>query len=327
MLLIIGSCKRQDFGSGCYVSARIFVDVNWDDSGINPSVKSEDYSEVHRVSLRFFPKDGSAPFEHYLESSVYSGYIEVPVGEYSIMAMNESVTDVYWSDRLLFTDINDFNKIAATVAPVDPSLYRYYAPTSGELFVQDAHKLASWSIDDFSVTPSMVNRSRLDSIGTTQEDIVIHVKMRRLTYDARVLVTVKKLKSAHTIQGAMRGFSQKVYLSSAETAAIPSTKFFKLREFMFDADSVSDGIAETSFQTFGKLPVGSTPDYSMMLDVVLIDGSTYTPPYPFEYDLTEDVEIQDGFLINIAASIELPHRDGDEHIAVGDWDDEEHIDL
>ena len=87
-LIVVVACKRQELGGSCYVSVRLYVDVNWDNSGISPTKIAVD--DVHRVSLRFFPKDGSEPFERYLETNVYGGYIEVPIGDYSIMAMNES---------------------------------------------------------------------------------------------------------------------------------------------------------------------------------------------------------------------------------------------
>ena len=326
-LIFNGSCKRQDFKDGCYATARIFVEVNWDNSGINPDKSAESYNVVHRVSLRFFPKDGSEPFERYLETSVYSGFIELPVGEYSIMAMNESVKDVYWNERLKFTDINDYNKIAAIVVSDNPSLYRFYTPTQGELFMKEAHKLASWSMNDFSVTPNMVTRTHADASTPEHQDVTIKVNMRRLTYDTRILVTVKNLKSAHTIQGALRGFSPKVYLASAESEDMPSTQFFKLRTFAYDEGSTLNGMAETTFQSFGKLPESAEAEYTMGLDVILIDGSSYVPGGPYDYNVTDVVRPQNDTLITIAVSIELPERDGDENITVGDWEDEEHIDL
>ena len=121
----------------------------------------------------------------------------------------------------------------------------------------------------------------------------------------------------------MRGFSQKVYLSSAVTELLPSTQFFKLGKFVFDEGSTSNGTTETTFKTFAKLPQGSPANYSMMLDVLLVDGSRHIPEVEYEYDLTENIDLQNGPLINIAVSIELPEVNGG--IDVGDWEDEEDV--
>ena len=316
-LVVVVSCQRQELGGSCYVSARIYVDVNWSNSGINPTKVASD--DVHRLSLRFFPKDGSEPFERYLETSVYGGYIEVPKGDYSIMAMNESVTGTYLKDFFTFPDINDFDKIAATVVDDDPSKYNFYTPTADEQFMKAARMLASWSTDSFEVTQDMLIRTRVSDVQAQSTD-TIKVDMRRLTYDTRIVVTVKNLKSAHIIQGVLRGFSQKVYLSSAVTESLPATQFFKLGGFVFDKDSTSNGTTEIIFKTFAKLPQGAPVDYSMMLDVLLVDGSRHIPEVEYEYDLTENINLQDGPLINIAVSIELPEVSGG--IGVGDWDDE-----
>ncbi len=326
-LTIIGSCKRQGFKDSCNPTIKIFVEVNWAESGINPTKENKAYTEVHRVSMRFFPKDGSEPFECYLEESVHNGFIEVPIGEYSIMAMNESVHDVYWHDIMDFTDINDYNKIAAMVAPKDPSSYKFYTPADGELFMTEAHKLASWSIDDFNVTADMIQTTNGNITKIEENYFTINVDMRRLTYDTKVVLTAKNLKSALAIQGAMRGFSQKVYLSSAKTEVLPATQFFKFGGYTYDEGSIWNGTAEAMFQTFAKLPEGTQAEYTMLLDVLLVDGSAYLPDIPFDYVLTDVVNPQNGALINIAVSIELPEKTGDENVSVGDWDDEEHIDL
>ena len=320
ILIVVVSCQRQELGGSCYVSARIYVDVNWDNSGINPTKVA--FDDVHRVSLRFFPKDGSEPFERYLETNVYGGYIEVPMGDYSIMAMNESVKGIYLKEFFKFTDIDDFDKIAATVVDDDPSKYTFYTPSSDEQFMKAARMLASWSTNAFEVTQDMIVRTHVDIVSPQYGD-TIRVNMRRLTYDTRVLVTVKNLKSAYIIQGALRGFSQKVYLSSAVTELLPSTQFFRLGEFVFNEGSTSDGTTETTFKTFGKLPQGALASYSMMLDVLLVDGSRHIPEVEYDYDLTENINLQNGPLINIAVSIELPEVNGG--IGVGDWEDEEDV--
>jgi hypothetical protein len=305
-----------------YKTARIPVEINWDKSGITPS-KGGDLNEVHRVSFRFFPKNGSEPFECFLETDLYHGYIDVPIGEYSIMVMNESVTDIYWSDFFRFSDINDYNKISATVVDDDVSKYDFYTPAVGEKFMHETHRLASWSMDDFSVTQELVTRTRAALTKAETDEFTLKVDMRRLTYDTKVVVHVKNLKSAQLMRAAMRGYSQKVYLSSAVTETLPATHLFTLNGRKFDEGSIAHGTTEHTFISFGKLPAKASPKYSLMLDAILINGSRHIPKEPFEYDVTNEINAQDGDIFNIRLAIELPEVDGD--IDVGDWEDNEEI--
>lgn len=313
------SCVRQKLEEPMHITALIPVSVNWDNSGITPT-KTHDQNKVHRVSLRFFPKDGSTPFQLHLEGDVHSGNIEVPVGRYSVIAMNESITDVYWSDYYTFSDINDYDKIAATVVADNPKLYSFYKPTSGEKFMTEAHKLASWSMADFNVTQDMVTRTRAATTKSEKSEFTLNVEMRRLTHDIKVTATVTNLKSAQLMQGAIRGLSQKVYLASAMSEAVPTTQFFTL--YMRTAIRGDKSIVENTFRSFGKLPeTGDSYKYSMMIDVIFIDGSRYVPITPLEWDVTDKIDVEVDISIDI--DIELPEVTGD--IGVGDWEDDDII--
>lgn len=322
VLALFTSCQRQTIYEPDIITAIIPVSVNWDNSGITPT-REHDQHRVHRVSLRFFPKDGSAPFESYLEGNVFSGNIEVPVGEYSVIAMNESVHDVYWSDFYSFSDIDSYSKISVTTIDDNPLLYNFYVPFVGERFMKESHRLTSWSLDDYSVTHDMVTRTRSAKNKADNEEFVINVEMRRLTHDIKVFATVENLKSVHIFQGAVRGFSKRIYLASTKSVATPATQFFTLNGRKFNPGSTTDGTSERTFRSFGRLSDNSTAKYSMMLDVIFVDGSRYNPEIPLEWDLSDQINSQEDSAINIELSLNLPLVEGG--IGVGGWGDDEDI--
>ncbi|MGL4293609.1 MAG: DUF5119 domain-containing protein [Bacteroidales bacterium] len=326
-------CQRQELYDSCkHRSALIPVRVDWSKSGIDPySGQADDF--VHRVSFRFFPKNGNKPFELYLEGNVSDGAIEVPTGDYDVMIMNESVTDVYWHESVYFRDINSFERIHAEVYPDNPSAYDFYKPSPGERFMLDVPKMASWSIRDYSVTEQTVNETRSPELLSKAPDHTLVIPLRRLTHDCRVIATVKNLRSAQLMRGAKRGFANKVYLSSRTTHYSPATFFFTFNGRKPLNGSKTDGTTEKTFRTFGALP--QTSDYSLGVDVIFVDGRRYYPddPSELEFNITHHVynyfvkpqSKQDLQRVEIPISLTLPEVSGD--IGVGDWDDDENITI
>ena len=326
LLLIVAACERRPLEDFFYESALIPVKIDWTNSGI-PVTDASGSGYVHRVSLRFFPKDGSPVFDRYMESNVIEGEIEVPVGEYSVVVFNESVHDIYWEDAIYFTDINSYSDFAANIVADMASNHPFYKPLVGENLIVEPFRLASWSIDDFNVTNDMVlqiNWQRNGANGTRapQTDDMINaltkIVMRQLTHTVTVHAWVENLSSAQLLQGAARGFAKKVYMASALTEQIQATHIFVLNSRKWDDASQTNGTVEKSFLSFGILPMPS--DYWLNMDVLFTTGVIYDQP--LLYDVSDGVvrQAQMSININISLNIKLPYVEGG--IYVGDWEDE-----
>ena len=316
------ACERRPLEDTYAESALIPVKIDWSVSNIPVSDPSGS-GYVHRVSLRFYPKDGSAPFDRYLETNVIEGQIEVPIGEYSVIVFNEAVGDVYWEDAVTFSDADSYENFAATLVADDAANYPFYKPLLGEDLRVEPLRLASWSLDDFSVTEDMVKITRYGTgtpTGSTIREInaLTVVKMRALTYTVNVTVHVENLVSAQLIQGAVRGFAQKVYMASAQTVQIPVTHVFRLNSRRWDDAAQIHGTVSKSFLSFGRLPQAS--DYWLNLDVLY--GTGVLHPDPLLYDVSDQVNDSPQISINIdiGVDIRIPYIEGG--IGVGDWDDE-----
>ena len=318
--LLFTACRRRPLEEEFGVSARIPVKIDWSRSNI-PVTETRGNGLVHRVSLRFFPKDGSPAFDRYLELNIFEGEIEVPVGEYSVVVFNESVYDIYWEDAITFSDVDDYEKFAATILPDDPARYPFYRPIAGEQVIVEPYRLASWSLDDFTVTKEMVARTRSKTRMASRADVpeyaLTKIVMRALTYNVNVTAHVENLSSVQLLQGAMRGFARKVYMASAETET-PATYIFKLNSRVWDAGSNRHGTVSRSFLSFGRLP--GSEEYWLNVDAVFIDGTVHDEE--LLWNVTERVVSNpDGAIdIDIDLNIELPLIT--EGIFVGDWDDE-----
>ncbi len=315
------ACERRPLEDDFGVTARIPVKIDWSRSNI-PVTDASGSGYVHRVSLRFFPKDGSAAFDRYLETNVIEDNIEVPVGEYSVVVFNESVDDVYWEDAILFSDVDDYENFAATIVPADAAKYPFYRQLAGEELIVEPLRLASWSLDDFTVTEDMVARTyartKVSSQATDPENALTHIVMRALTHNVNITAHVENLSSAQLLQGAMRGFARKVYMASGETTRTPATHIFKINNRVWDDVSKKHGTVSKSFLSFGRLP--GPEEYRLNIDAVFIDGTIYDGQ--LLWDVTGEVASAPPEAIDIDIGIEIQLPLITDGIFVGDWEDE-----
>lgn len=329
--ILCTSCERQVLFDACkHKSALIPVVVDWKHSGIDPT-KSNEEDLVHKVSFRFFPKDGGQPFELYLEGNVHEGYLEVPIGEYKLLVMNESVLESYWSEFIRFSDINSFEQISAEILADNPERFEYYKPAPDERFMINIPKLASWSLTDYPITFETVNDTR----GLNEDKIkqhTLYVDMQRVTHDCKVVATVKNLKSVQLMRGAERGFANKVRLSSRQTYYTPATHLFIFNGRKPINGSQTDGTTEWNFRTFGILP--QSFNYTLGVDIILTDGCRFVPEDPNLLEMNVNNYVYDYFTqpisdrlqkdyIEIPFALSLPVVEGG--IDVGDWGDDEDI--
>ncbi len=322
--ITIASCERRPLEEELYITARIPVKIDWSNSGINPATQSAT-DDVHRVSIRFFPKDGSVPFDRYLNVNVFEGEIEVPLGSYSVVVFNEGIEDRgYWGDHIYFTDVNNYSQFAANLVE-DKSRYDYYPPHTQEMLAVEPLKLASWSADDYEITPETITRTRTKAKPGQQPDDTLRVSMRSLFYQSTVVARVTNLNSAldNGIHGALQGFANKVYMASGLTEQSPSTFLFRFNNRKWDDASKTNGTTEFSFLTFGLLPAPA--QYGLFVDILTADGKRYVPVDPLQFDITNqiDVQINISIGINIEVKIELPVVKGG--IKIDDWDNDEII--
>lgn len=320
-VLCLTACERRPLEDVTYSdTALVPVKIDWSESGISVSQpRGDDY--VHRVSIRFFPKDGSEVFDRYLEGNVAEGSIEVPVGKYSVVVFNEAVTDPYWSNSVYFTDVNDYANFAANIADDDPSQYPFYTPLPNEKIVVEPLKLASWSLDDFEITPEMTRElcgsSGTEGVTTALTKIVMH----RLSYNINVLAEVENLSSAQFIQGATRGFANKVFMASRVTTQDSGTHIFTFNGRKWAEGSDKNGTTEKDFLSFGLLP--SPSQYKLHMDVLFTTGEVYQPTEPLLFDVSDQANRYANSNIKLRVKLALPYKEGG--IDVGGWEDEDHI--
>jgi len=332
---LFSSCRLRPLEEdGVLEMARIRIYINWSNSGINvPS--SEERDRVHRVSIRFFPKDGSPVFDRYLEEpNVIYNWINVPVGKYSVVVFNESIYDEeYWNGAVAFTGVDSYADFAAHAVAWDPAEraveFPFYTPSPGESVIigPEPRKLSSWSLDHFEVTSNMalMSRGRQPSkpLMVWEEEMLealVNIQMRRLTRLINVTARVTNLVSAWTNYCALSGFANTVRMASGETMQTPSINLFKLNGRQYDSDRLS-GTTRYSFLSFGRVPQSEA--YTLTVDALYVTGELYTFDRPF--DVTSQVVSSTDPNININVSYDLEYREGG--IAVDDWGNDYEYDI
>jgi hypothetical protein len=242
-LLAAASCIYE--GSGpCPepTGVRLAVRVDWSRSGIN-TANERVTEQVDRVSLRFFPLDGSPAFDRYLDTDVTEGTVDVPLGRYGVVVFNESIYDeAWWEGHIDFTDTENYARFAAHAVAIDQRQRQLRRLGEGEQVAAEPLPLASWSVDELVVTGRMTARA-------AEQGELTRIVMRPLTHRVELTVGVENLASARSINGAQRGFASTVYMASGATAD-PSTALFTLNGRRYDPDGVN-GTVHASFLTFG----------------------------------------------------------------------------
>ncbi len=236
-VVLLNSCERRPLEDAYANVARIPVHIDWSQSGITvPAAADDEVNRVHRVSLRFFPQNGAKPFDVYMEEpNIIDATIDVPIGKYKVIAFNETIDDdAWWAGAMSFTDVNDYNKFAAYVVPYNAGRlsanFPFWHPAAGESVGSEPRKLASWSLGDFEVTQDMVQQcyttepaaTRLSTQEEGWMNALTHIVMRRLTYNVTVTATVQNLVSSQANYANVSGFSDMVYMASAESLLISS---------------------------------------------------------------------------------------------------------
>lgn len=264
-------------------TALLRVVVDWSDSGLTDA-DAESGLDVHRLSLRFYPLDGGDVFERYLEVDLYSGSVDLPVGRYAVVAINESVDDYYWSGALSFVNTDSFDDLAVELSTSD----------SG---VSSAAKgLAAWSLSLLEVTSDMISYSR-DVTGVGDVPVVAAlsayeqqqlaaleaVDMVAITRNLQVGVTAENLGSIQTLTASVSGLTRSVNISTGRQFVDPTTHTFELsnRDYTATRASSTAALPDASGRAWdSQLTLGHADDathsYELNLDVVLTDGTIHT---------------------------------------------------
>ncbi|MFI3328136.1 MAG: DUF5119 domain-containing protein [Rikenellaceae bacterium] len=286
-------CERNSVscGRGDVTSALMDIAVDWSDSGINVSgdvTRSGTSYDVgvHRVSLRFFVLDDSGGtsgvFERYIETSIYEGSIQIPVGRYAIVAMNESSADSYWSGSLEFENTDDY----ATFAAVLPTS----SDSNSDVSASAAKPLAAWSLGEFEVTSNMAALSRgvvtsmsgivLTDYELEQMSVLKGIKMLPRTRTMNVSVSASNLGSVQKVTATVGGFSTRVYMVSGDTHEDSVSHTFELDTWSYSdatrADNSSSGVVSGSRICLGHSAANDQhSDYALSLEVYQNDGKRF----------------------------------------------------
>ncbi len=245
-----------------FVEAIIPVKVNWANSGFAVDNMGESKHsgsvDILKTTFRFFPKNGDEPFERHIGdgSSISEGEITVPVGEYSVIVMNDEIADIRWEGSesggyrsLSFEHTTKYEDFAAYVDYTATCPDYFYWEDDSYRFMGLPMLISTWSIDDFVVTENMLNHSHGTGVGITAEEKEMlyaltrdkegdenGIDMRRLTYEVEIDLKVKNLTSVAPdgLKGGVINFVNKVNMRSGEGYLEPLEGVSTLQYFIFN---------------------------------------------------------------------------------------------
>lgn len=343
--LALISCERRALEESYVVTAKIPVRIDWTKAELDPTSDDEN---LYRASVWLFAKDGTLfqngkTYCEYTLDNPSEGVIEVPVGRYSVLILNNSIAE--FSDQVGFRGTDKYET------------FEYYIKAdtrlaSGENVVLEPDILALWRMDDFEVTPQMVVVSQGLNTPVSEEEgaaagsrlkVLTSVVPERITYVVHTMVHVKNIKSAALSGATLHGMAHSIHLSTGRVSTTESTFRFSLNNRKFDAESGKDGTIEAVFHSLGPLSDNQS-SYRMDISFILVDtyngSTTYpTPPAPpYGFDITSQIIPEKTTLSIPALSIRigldepyimLPdlYVPGGFDPDVSDWGDELPIDI
>lgn len=287
--LCMGACCRRPLEDIFIEEALIPISIDWQIAGLDPS----DTENLYRASVWFFAKEG-APFagknykEFRLDSPLY-GEVSLPVGRYSVLLFNNSVSE--FSDKVGFRGTENYDTFEYFVKADNRT-------RSSEPRFMEPDLLAAWRKDDYEVTEDMVMISHsLFAISEprkerAEKDLkqLLMLQPERLTKQIHTIAHVKYLKSAVASQAKLTGISHSVRLASKKSADDVASFVFPLTNPVYDIVEPKDGTIEAMYNVLGI--DDGTKNYSLEMVFTLnkaYEGSRIypTPPSsPFTFDVT-----------------------------------------
>ncbi len=272
----------------------IAVKVDWSQSRITPSEDSNSGDYVHRVSIRFFPTDGSAVFDRYLEGDIYQGSIDVPDGEYDVVVFNESIYDPYWSGVFEFLNVDDYDEFIAELVDEDAE------------YSTEAYKLASWSIEGYTVSQQTRSSSELEN-----------VVLQPLTCYVNVSAEVENLASAQSVYCEVQGFSNRVYMASGESHVDQTLHTMELITREYSDDENQHG-AISHERLILTRSTDQESNLKLIFEVYLTDGTLHQADTPLEFDVESQATRYATDDYDLSVQFSLPEVSGG--IDVGGWE-------
>lgn len=320
MLLGFSGCERRPLLDEAGI-AMVPVHIDWSKSNL----KIEDIS---RVTVRVFPHDGSPAYNFVMQESKTDDVIPLVVGKYSFVIFNETTDPDDWNS-LVFQNEDKYETFMVTTA--DDPFDGLFTKAEGDIIRKSPDPLAVFSIDEFEVTPEMVNNTRALSRGTQETTQLTQVVPVSVVKYVSVIARVINLVSAKRSSGAITGAVGAIKLSTRKPIGAFVTHVFIMNGRKYDnPDAPKDGTIGASIAIFDPSNVENLKA-DLMLDFELYGGFTH----PTEgFDITSDLKTNKNE-VSIAVGGLVEGRPGDSpivlpvapvgggNVGVDDWEDVE----
>ena len=346
LLSLLTGCERRPLEEDSYDKALIPITIDWLTlAKLDPAT---DHENLYRASVWFFCKDGAVfngrSYKEFLLNDPRGGTVELPVGHYSILILNNSVDD--FNGNVGFRGTDSYSTFEYYLKSATGSLNSVNKLDNPDNPVLEPEILAVWRVFEYEVTPEMVKVSRKlndpiteEAKQQAEEDLkkLLNLQPERLTHTVHVQSYVDYLASSSKPADAiLTGMASSVNLSTGEVSTTPSSFCFSMNNRQYENNS-KHGRIEAYFETLGPLSDPSA-HYQLTMRFTLIgqyNGSSIYPSQssqPFSFDVTDQLLNQPApdadYCIHLTSDddITLPELvPGGFTPSVDDWGDEDDI--
>lgn len=321
---VLVGCERRPLEDEMGSLASVPFTFDWSKSGL-------DESEMHRASICFFPHDGSASFAWHMQGDLTKASVPLSVGKYSIIVFNETTDEWDW-ERIAFEGKEKYETFH--VYAVKDNFKGLYTRADESDIRKTPEALASWSLDEFEVTPDMIAYTRGTKSRSINQDVVgkslesvSGITPKPLTLSVHVTAYVHNLKSAVRCSAALSGATGKVSLATGRPVPGSVTHIFIMNNRKYDSEGSLNGTIEANLLLFKF--VEEDIKNSLELNFELHDGTVTDPEI---FDISDQIDKEKTTIeVNIGIKekdpdnpeadrpIVLPLIEVDNDVKVDDW--------
>lgn len=306
-LALLVSCQREHLYYASSDTATVQVKLDWEAAGLIPN---------GATVFAYWQNDGSLYKRFDPFSNAGNGYITLPQGDFTLLAMNDTPEE--FEGYVGFVGMDNLNTIQA-VGVKDPERTKRmhaYLQTKADpedVCIIEPDTLAVAIIKDVHVTTEDIDYfyDKPEDNVNEEEAMVLAVEPKPVFSRVNIRAHVTGLKYAQgTTLSFLRGTAAGTYLGTGINRDDQVSQAFILNNRTYDEGSDSDGTISASFLSFGLAGSNAQQRYYLDINFILVNGESY----PLTYDVTDalsvDVELSLHLQLNLNLEIELPEAMG-----------------
>ena len=343
--LLLLSCERRELTYG-YNTYDVLVNVDWS------ALEQKQGEAPSGMSVIFYPQQGGKAIVTQT-NKINKATIGLPAGRYDVLVFNQIPSDF---GTIGFRGMDKFETSEVFVKPTDGKWYE--SKGDGDIVARQPEYLAVATYLDFEINNELVEASTRHN-DKNELFLTIDFEPEVFVKDMKAQVRIVGIHNLRAVRATVKGMSTGCHFATHESCASMTIHLLETWEAAKYEGQDKEGEITAIFTSFG-LPnhhahTKSDDDWlgSFDFELLLVDNKTVVKETVYfseklitnketrnsvallsgEHDIDQTIKIglsadaDDKPIILPDVDPEVPDGDGDWDVDLGDWDDEDIIDI